>query len=295
MRVFVTGGSGWIGSALVPTLLSHGHQVTALARSDASAEALAAAGAEVVRGDLDSLDVLRAQAAAADGVIHLAYVHDFTKMDEAAATDRAAIGVYADELAGTDKPLLIASGVLGLASGRTATEDDAPKLGPDAHPRLVNAVTVKALAERGVRSAVVRLAPTVHGEGDHGFVAELVRIAREKGVSGYIGDGANRWPAVHVSDAAELFRLGLESAPAGSVLHGVAEEGVPVREIAETVGTLLGIPTVSVAPEAAAGHFGWLATFLGLDVATSHEITSKLVGWTPTGPTLLEDLPHYTR
>jgi nucleoside-diphosphate-sugar epimerase len=293
MRVFVTGASGWIGSAVVPELIGAGHQVVGLARSDASAAALVAAGAEVQRGALDDLDSLRAGAAASDGVIHLAFIHDFAQYESAARTDRRAIETLGAALEGSDRPLVIASGTLGVAPGRVGTERDAPDAG--AAPRAVSAEVTLALASRGVRAAVLRLPPTVHGEGDHGFVATLVAIARAKGVSGYIGDGSNRWPAVHRLDAAHLFRLALEEAPARSVLHAVADEGVPVRDIAEVIGRHLNLPAVSISPEDAGEHFGWLGAFLGADSAASSALTREQMGWEPTQPGLIDDLDegHY--
>lgn len=297
MRVFVTGATGFIGSAVVPELIDAGHQVVGLARSDASAAALVAAGAEAQRGTLDDLNSLRAGAAAADGVIHLAFIHDFSDFAAAAQADRIAIETLGAVLEGSDRPLVIVSGMLGLPMGRVGTEQDMPESTATAGPRLAGTQAALALAERGVRSSIVRLAPTVHGEGDHGFVATLIGIAREKGVSGYIGDGSNRWPAVHRLDAAPLFRLALEHAPAGSVLHGVAEEGVPTRRIAEVIGQHLSLPVVTIAPEDAAGHFGWLGSFFGADVPASSELTRKRMQWQPTHPGLLDDLEqgHYFR
>ncbi|MEV6312312.1 SDR family oxidoreductase [Streptomyces sp. NPDC051840] len=294
MRIFVTGASGWIGSAVVPELIGAGHQVVGLARSESSATALTEAGAEVVRGSVDDLGVLREAAASADGVIHLAFKHDIAFSGDfrgAAEADRRAVDAFGDVLAGTDRPLVIASGLAGLTRGRAATERDMPEA--DGSPTSVRAATsgaTLALAARGVRSAVVRLAPTCHGEGDPGFVATLVAIARARGVSGYIGDGANRWAAVHRLDAARLFRLAVESAPAGSVLHGAAEEGVALRTIAEVIGRHLGVPVASVAPETAAEHFGWAAGFVGMDSAASHALTAELLDWRPEGLGLLEDL-----
>ena len=293
MRIFVTGASGWIGSAVVPELLNAGHKVLGLARSDASAASIEALGADVQRGSIDDLDSLRAGAAASDGVVHLAYNHDFSHMDDAARTDRQAIEAFGEILEGTDRPLVIASGVLGMTLGRAATERDRPD--PATHPRIANAEATLALATRGVRSAVVRFAPTVHGAGDHGFVARLVEIAREKGVSGYIADGANRWPAVHRLDAANLVRLAVDDAPAGSVLHAIGEEGVQTRAIAEAIGRGLKLPVVSVPAEQASDHFGWLGFFFGTDSVVSNQLTRELLGWRPTRHGLIDDLDesHY--
>jgi nucleoside-diphosphate-sugar epimerase len=301
MRIFVTGASGWIGSAVVPELIGAGHQVTGLARSAASARALTEAGAGVEHGSIDDLDVLQAAAAAADGVIHLAFKHDLAfsgNFDAAADADRRAVAAIGDALAGSDRPFVIASGLLGLAPGRVATEKDGLEPVSEAggiNTRLATAQLTLALADRQVRSSVVRLPPTTHGDGDNGFMAALVGIARDKGVSGYVGDGANRWPAGHQLDAAHLFRLAVESAPAGSALHAVADEGVPIRSVAEVIGRHLDIPVVSVAPEDAAGHFAWLARFIAMDSPASSTLTRELLGWQPTQPGLLDDLDkgHY--
>ena len=310
MRVLVTGASGWVGSAVVPQLLESGHQVVGLARSDASAEALTAAGAEVLRGDLDDLDGLRAAAAASGGVIHLAFKHDIAFSGDflgAVEADRLAIETVGDALAGSSRPFLIASGTLGMTPGRVATESDGQAVPPGSlaepdgeapNPRLLNAQRVVALASEGVRSVVVRLPPTVHGDGDdNGFMATIVGIARQKGVSGYVGDGSNRWPAAHRLDAAQVFRLGLEHAPAGSTLHAVAEEGISLREIAEVIGRHLDLPLTSIDPGDAAAHFGWLGGFIGVDSPASSTRTRDLLGWQPTHPGLLEDLEagHYFR
>ncbi|MFD6277340.1 SDR family oxidoreductase [Streptomyces sp. NPDC060209] len=299
MRIFVTGASGWIGSAVVPELIGAGHQVAGLARSETSAAALTAAGAEVVRGTVDDLDALREAAAVSDGVIHLAFKHDIAFTGDfrgAAEADRSAVDAFGEVLAGTGRPLVIASGVVGLATGHVATERDVPTI--DGSPFSVRAATSQAvlgLASHGVRSSVVRLSPTCHGEGDNGFMAGLVAMARAHGASGYIGDGANRWPAVHRLDAARLFRLAFEKAPAGSVLHGVADEGVAIRDIAEVIGRHLDVPVTSVAPADAAEHFSWLGGVIGLDAPASHTLTGELLGWQPTRPGLLEDLEkgHY--
>jgi nucleoside-diphosphate-sugar epimerase len=305
MRIFVTGASGWIGSAVVPELLGAGHQVVGLARSDASAAALTAAGAEVQLGTLDDLDVLRNAAGASDGVIHLAFKHDIAfsgDFEGAADADRRAVEVIGDTLAGSDRPFLIASGTLGVAPGRVASEQDGhgptaamAAFGGGPRTRWETAELALSLSSGGVRSSVVRLAPTNHGEGDNGFMATLVGIAREKGVSGYIGDGANRWTAVHRLDTAHLFGLALEQAPAGSTLHAVADEGVAIRDIAEAIGRHLDVPVVSVAPEDAGEHFTWLAGFLGLDSPASSTLTRELLGWQPTQLGLIADLDqgHY--
>ena len=295
MRIFVTGASGWIGSAVVRELLTAGHDVLGLARSDSSAATIAGLGADVHRGELDDLDGLRAGAARADGVVHLGYNHDFSRMADAARTDRAAIDALGAALEGTGGPLFIASGVLGLSNGRPATEQDVPD--PSVHPRVGNAAAALALADRGVRAGVIRFAPTVHGEGDHGFISTLVGIARERGLSAYVGDGANRWPAVHRLDAARLVRLAVDEAPAGSVLHAVAEQGVPARVIAEAIGRGLDLPVGPLAPEDAAEHFGWIGAFFAADAPTANDRTRELLGWEPVAPSLVEDLEagHYFR
>jgi nucleoside-diphosphate-sugar epimerase len=291
MRVFVTGASGFIGSAVVRELLDGGHDVVGLARSDASAASLTGAGVEVVRGDIENLDSLRAGAADADGVIHLAFIHDFSDYARAGQTDRRAIETIGEVLAGSDRPFVVTAGTAGLTQGRVLTEDDAPLPGL---PRASEEVALP-LAARGVRVSVLRLPPSVHGEGDHGFVPRLIAIAREKGVSAYPGDGRNRWPAVHRLDAANLFRLALEAAPAGAVLHGVADEGVPVRDIAGVIGRHLELPVTSISFDEAAGHFGWLGPFFALDVPASSMLTQRQLSWRPTHQGLLADLEqdHY--
>jgi len=300
MKVFVTGASGWIGRAVVPELLGAGHHVVGLARSDEAASALVAAGAAVLRGTVDDLDILRDGAQESDGVIHLAFKHDIAFSGDfqgATDADRRAIDTFGDALAATGRPLVIASGLLGLTPGHIVTEDDGHGGDPSTthavgspSPRLVNAETTLGFASRGVRSSIVRLAPTVHGAGDNGFMATVVAIARATGVSGYIGDGSNRWPAVHRFDAAQLFRLALENAPAGTTLHATGEEGVALRDVAEVIGRHLNVPVVSIAPEDAAAHFTWLASFLALDSPASNVKTRELMAWTPTHPGLLEDL-----
>lgn len=288
MRVFVTGASGWIGSATVADLISAGHHVIGLGRSDDSAKVVESLGAEVHRGTLNDLDGLGEAAAACDAVVHLGYNHDFSDMAGAAKTDQAAIEALGGALVGTGKPLVVASGVLGLAPDRVATEQDLPNA--SLHPRLAGLALAMSFAERGVRAASVRFAPTVHGPGDHGFIATLVAIARAKGVSGYVGDGDSHWPAVHRLDAAHLVRLTVESAPAGSALHAVADEGVPTLAIAQAIGAGLGLPVVSVPVDQATEHFDWLGRFFALDTRTSSAWTRELMAWTPRHPGLLEDL-----
>jgi nucleoside-diphosphate-sugar epimerase len=295
MAIFITGASGWIGSAVTRELIRAGQPVVGLARSDAAAATVTALGADVLRGDLDDLDTLRDAAAASDGVVHLGYNHDFSRMADAAATDRAAIEAMGTALAGSDRPFAIASGVIGLASGRVVTEQDRPA--PGAHPRGANAELALSFVPKGVRTLILRFAPTVHGDGDHGFLSVLVGIAREKGVSGYVEDGSARWPAVHRLDAAELVRLALTGAPAGTNVHAVAEPGVPTKDIAEAIGRGLGLPVESVPAARAAEHFGWMGMFFGTDTVVSSEATRQLLGWTPEHPGLIADLDagHYFR
>ena len=286
MKYFVTGASGWIGSATTAELLAAGHQVLGLARSDASAEAIAAAGAEVLRGDIDDLDSVRAGAEQTDGVVHMAYNHDFSDMAGAARTDGLVIEAIGEVLAGSDRPFAIASGVAGMAADHVLTEADIAD--PATHPRVANAATTLALADRGVRSIVVRFAPTVHGPGDHGFIARLVEIARDKKTSGYVEGG--RWPAVHRLDAGRLVALAMDKAPAGSVLHAVGEESVSLQDAAQVIGAHLDLPVAAVPADRAVEHFGWLGMFLGMNGVVSSARTQQLLGWTPTHPGLLADL-----
>lgn len=296
MRVFITGATGFIGSATVTELVNAGHEVIGLTRSDAGAAALSAAGAEVHRGSLEDLDSLRRGAAASDGVIHTAFNHDFSVPREVAAqADRAAIQAMGEVLYGTDRPLIITSGTAVLGPGRLAREDSPRDTSPLAAARGASEDLALSMVEKGVRASVMRFPPSVHGRGDHGFVPYLIAIARDKGVSAYIGDGSNRWAAVHRLDGARLFRLAIESAPAGTVLHGVADEGIPTREIAEVIGRHLDVPVVSKAPDEAEEHFSWLGAFFALDVPATSALTRERMGWEPTQPGLMEDLKagHY--
>jgi nucleoside-diphosphate-sugar epimerase len=294
MRVFITGASGWIGSATAAALVAAGHEFTGLARSDASAAAVEAAGGTALRGELRDLDVLARGASEADAVVHLGFIHDFSDFAAAGRVEHAAVTALGDALAGSGRPLIVASGMAGGATpGQLLLETDAsPYVGVDS-ARGGSENLALAYADRGVRGMAVRFAPTVHGAGDHGFLAELVRVARATGAAAYVGDGANRWAAVHRSDAAAVVRGALERGEAGDRFHAAGEEGVPTREIAEWIGAGIGVPVISVAPEEAAGHFGWIGRFFALDMVASSALTRQRLDWSPTGPTLRDDLPSY--
>lgn len=289
MRIFVTGATGWVGSAIVNELIAARYQVLGLARSEKGAHELTTAGAEVHRGSLDDLDSLRRGAEQADGVIHAAFNHDFSQFVENCAQDRRAIESIGAVLAGSDRPLLVTSGVLLLAPGRVVTESDPPRPATAAMPRI-SEVTVNGLKARGVRGSSIRLPPSVHGVGDHGFVPLLIGIAREKGVSVYVGNGDNRWPAVHRLDAARAYRLALEHGIEKGPFHAVAEEGVPFKQIAEVIGHRLNIPVVAKSVEEADEHFGWFSRFASADAPTSSESTRALLGWQPSQPGLITDI-----
>ena len=286
MRVFVTGATGFIGSAIVQELLGAGHQVVGLARSDAGARALEAGGAMVHRGSLEDPDSLARGAASADGIIHTAFIHDFSDFAASAQADERAIAAMTIALAGSDKPFIVTSGTLGLPPGRPGTEEDSSAA---AMPRKSEAAGLEAAA-RGVRAMVMRLPPSVHGDGDHGFVPALIKLAREQGFAIYVGDGKNRWPAVHRLDAAKLYRLALEKGTSAAKFHGVADEGIPVREIAEIIGRRLNVPAISKTPEEAAGLLGFIGHVLAMDGPASSELTQARLSWHPTQPGLVQDL-----
>ncbi|GMA98222.1 SDR family oxidoreductase [Pelosinus sp. IPA-1] len=290
MRVFVTGATGFIGSAVVKELMNAGYEVLGLARSEVGVKSLIEMGAQVHRGDIEDLDSLRRGAAMSDGVIHLAFNHDFSKFQENCETDRRVIETLSSTLMGTDRPLVVTSGVALLPPGQLGTEDTLTASGAAAHPRTASEEAADLAAERGVHVSVVRLAPSVHGDGRYGFVSLLIDIARNQGVSAFVGEGLNRWPAVHRLDAARLFRLAFEKGVAGARYHGVDEEGVPLREIAEVIGHRLNVPIVSKTPEEANHHFGWFSHFAMMDIPSSSQKTRYQLGWQPIQAGLIQDL-----
>ena len=290
MRVFITGATGFIGSAVVAELIGAGHQVTGLARTDAGAEQLAAAGAGVQRGSLADLDSLKRGAADSEGVLHLAFVHDFANFAASCEMDQAAIEALCGALVGSNRPLVVTSGVLGLAEGRAGTEEDVPSH----HSPRRSEETALLFVPKGVRASVIRLSPSVHGDGDHGFVPALIKAARDQGFASYVGDGTNRWPAVHRLDAARLYRLALEKGTAGARYHGVAEEGIPIRDIAAMIGKRLGVPPVSRSAEEVTSALGFIGQVLAMDASSSSQSTQDRLGWRPTQPGLIADLESGT-
>lgn len=290
MKVFITGATGFIGTALVQELLDSGHQVLGLARSDASAQALVTAGAEVQRGDLQDLESLKHGAAAADGVIHAGFVHDFSRFKEVCEIDRLAIEAIGNALVGSNKPFIVTSGTALVRPGQLATEDMASEHDPAKFPRVSEAAGL-AFADRNVRAMVMRLSPSVHGEGDmHGFIPILINIARTKGVAAYTGDGLNRWNAVHRLDAVRLFRLALEHGETGARYHAVGEEAIPFKTITEGIGAKLNIPIISVSPAEATAYFAWFTHFAAIDCPASSKISQERLGWRPSRATLIDDL-----
>lgn len=290
MRVFVTGATGFVGTAVVQELLNAGHQVLGLARSEEAASTLSAAGAEVLSGTLTDIDSLKRGAAATDGIIHTAYIHDFTNIAAAGQVDQQAVETFAAALTGTGKPLVVTSGIGALTPGRVGLETDKPDPTSAGKHRIPSEEITIAAASKGVRASVVRLPPSVHDRGDHGFIPALINIAREKGVSAYIGEGNNRWCAVHRRDAARVFRLALEKGVAGTTYHAIGDPGIVTRDIAQAIGKRLNVPVVSKSHDEAAAHFSWLAHFFGIDVPASCALTQEWLAWQPTHPGLLEDL-----
>jgi nucleoside-diphosphate-sugar epimerase len=289
MKIFVTGATGFVGSAVVQTLLREGHEVLGLARSDAAAKSLAAAGVKTHRGDLQDLESLRKGTAESDGVIHTGFIHDFSKFKENCELDRKVVDTLGSELAGSDRPLIITSAIGVLPAGQIVTEDTRP-LSPSPNPRAATEEAARVLMDRGVCVSIVRLSPSTHGEGDHGFVPILIKIAREKNASVYVGEGKNTWPAVHRLDAAQVFKLALEKKTRGAYYHAVAEEGVEFRKIAEVIGQRLGVPVVNKSPEEAAAHFTWFAHFASMNVKASSKQTREKLGWHWSQPGLIDDL-----